>query len=96
MNLLKEVADIVYECVQFTADFPTAHSEKSVPVLDLRVHCEGDQIVHQFYEKPCAARMVIHYQSAHSRKMKMTVLVEKVLRRLQNYSRGLDWENSRT
>ena len=79
---------------KFTVDFPTAHPEKSVPVLDLRVHCEGDQIVHQFYEKPCAARMVIPYQSSHSRKMKMTVSVEKGLRRLQNHSRGLDWENS--
>ena len=95
MNILKEVADTVYKCVQFTVDFPTAHPEKSVPVLDLRVHCEGDQIVHQFYEKPCAARMVIPYQSAHSRKMKMTVLVEEGLRRLRNHSRGLDWENSR-
>ena len=38
-KILKEVADSVYKCVQFTVDFPTAHPEKSVPVPDLRVHC---------------------------------------------------------
>ena len=51
MNLLKELADTVFKCVQFTVDFPTAHREKSVPVLDLRVHCKGDQIAHKFYKR---------------------------------------------
>ena len=69
MKMLKEVADSVYKCVQFTVDFPTAHPEKSVPVPDLRVHCEENQLLNTVYEKPCAARMVIPYQSAHSRKM---------------------------
>ena len=40
--------------------------------------------------------MVIPYQSAHSRKMKLTVLVEEGVRRLRNHSRGMDWENSRS
>ena len=75
MNVLKEVADQVYNCVQFTVDYPSAHPEKSVPVLDLRVYSEGGQILHEFYEKPCSSRMVIPYKSAHSRKMKMAVLV---------------------
>ena len=47
--------------------------EKSVPVLDLKVYCEDGQILHKFYEKPCAARMVIPFKSAHSKKMKMAV-----------------------
>ena len=77
-------------------DFPTAHLEKSVAVLDLRVHCENNKLVHKFYEKPCAARLVIPYQSAHSRKMELAVLVEEGVRRLRNHSRGLDWESSRS
>ena len=95
MNVLKLVADTVYICVQFTVDFPSAHEDKSVPVLDLKVYCEDGQILHKFYEKPCAARMVIPFKSAQSRKMKMAVLVEEGVRRLRNHSRGLDWESSR-
>ena len=38
---------------------------------------------------------MIPYTSAHSRKMKMAVLVEEGLRRLRNHTRGLEWERSR-
>ena len=38
---------------------------------------------------------MIPYTSAHSRKMKMSVLVEEGLRRLRNHTRGLEWERSR-
>ena len=95
MKLLKEVANTVYECVQFTVDFPSAHPEKKVPVLDLKVHCKEGQIIHEFYEKPCASKLVIPFTSAHSRKMKMAVMVEEGIRRLRNHSRGLEWEASR-
>ena len=63
-----------------TVDYPSSHREQKVPVLDLKVFTEGDQIHHEFYEKPCAAKQVIPYKSAHSRKMKMAVLVEEGLR----------------
>ena len=39
--------------------------------------------------------MVIPYKSAHSKKMKMAVLVEEGLRRFRNTSRRLDSEKSR-
>ena len=95
MNVLKEIADQVYKCVEFTVDYPSTHLEKSVPVLDLRVYSEGGQILHKFYEKPCASRMVIPHKSAHSRKMKMAVLVKKGIPRLRNHSRGQEWECNR-
>ena len=38
---------------------------------------------------------MILYTSAHSRKMKMSVLVEEGVRRLRNHIRGLEWERSR-
>ena len=68
---------------------------KKVSVLDLQVYVEENQFKHEFYEKPVASKFVIPYSSAHSRKMKMAVLVEEGLRRLRNCSRGLDWEVSR-
>ena len=38
--------------------------------------------------------IVIPYTSAHSRKMKMSVLVEEGVRRLRNHTRGLEWVRS--
>ena len=73
----------------------TIVDEGMVPVLDLKVSVCENQLIHEYYEKPCAAKMVIPRSSAHSRKIKMAVLVEEGLRRLRNYSRGLEWERSR-
>ena len=61
-------------------------------MLDLQVYVENNQFVHEFYEKPVASKYVIPNSSAHSKSMKMAVLVEEGLRRLRNYSRGLAWE----
>ena len=95
MDVLKDIANTFYDCVQFTTDCPSNNQSKKVPCLDLQVYVKEDQIIHEFYEKPCAAKQVIPYQSAHSKKMKMSVLVEEGLRRLRNCSRGLDPEVSR-
>ena len=95
MDVLKDIANTIYDCVQFTTDCPSNNQSKKVPCLDLQVYVKEDQIIHEFYEKPCAAKQVIPYQSAHSKKMKMSVLVEEGLRRLRNCSRGLDPEVSR-
>ena len=64
-------------------------------VLDLNLRVVNDQFEHEFFEKPCTSETVIPYTSAHSRKMKMSVLVEEGVRRLRNHSRGLEWERSR-
>ena len=73
----------------------TLNQNGKVPVLDLEVSVEDGQVVHDHYEKPCSSKFVIPYTSAHSKKMKMAVLVEEGVRRLRNTSRGLDWERSR-
>jgi hypothetical protein len=49
-------------------------------------------VKYQFYEKPCSNKFVIPYHSAHSNKMKMSVIVEEGLRRMRNCSRGMDFE----
>ncbi len=60
------------------------------------VAVKDNQLTHEHYEKPCAAKMVIPFSSAHSRKMKMAVLVEEGVRRLRNTARGLDEEKRRS
>ena len=95
MNLLKSISNTINDCIQYTVDCPSLNTDGRVPILDLGVSVEDGKVVHDHYEKPCASKFVIPYSSAHSRKMKMAVLVEKGLRRLRNTSRGLDWERSR-
>ena len=70
MNLLKNIADDIMQCVQFTVDFPSLNQDGRVPILDLGVSVENGQLVHDFYEKPCSSKFVIPHTSAHSKKMK--------------------------
>ena len=95
MNILKDIANTIFDCVQLTVDCTSSHQDGKVPILDLKVYTKDNQIYHEFYEKPCASKMVIPYKSAHSRKMKMAVLVEEGVRRMRNASRGLDAEVTR-
>ena len=64
-------------------------------MLDVNLEVVGGKIEHEFFKKPCTSEVVIPYTSAHSRKMKLAVLVEEGLRRLRNHTRGLEWERSR-
>ena len=65
-------------------------------VLDLQLYVgEDGQIQFKFYQKPMACKLVIPYVSAHSKKMKLAVMVEEGLRRLRNHSRGMEWERKR-
>ena len=95
MNALKDIGNSIYKCVQYTIDCPTFHPSGMVPILDLQVYTENNQLVHKFFEKPFACRVTIPYGSAHSLKMKMAVLVEEGMRRMRNISRGLEWEHRR-
>lgn len=59
------------------------------PVLDLQVYIDkDDKIKYQFFSKPSASKFVIPNKSAHSKQMKMSVLVEEGVRRMRNNSRG--------
>ena len=55
----------------------------------------GNAIRYEFYEKPCASGLVIPANSAHSKQMKLSVMVEEGMRMLRNNSRVLDWESRR-
>ena len=96
MDILKEIANTIFKCVQFSVDCPSLHPDtKKVPVLDLQVYIQDSLFTHEFFEKPVASKFVIPHNSAHSKNMKMAVLVEEGLRRLRNASRRLEWEISR-
>ena len=70
MNVLKDIGNSIFKCVQFTIDCPSLHPSGMVPILDLQVYIEDNQIIHKFFEKPVACKVTIPYSSAHSIKMK--------------------------
>ena len=88
---LNKIANTIYECVQFTTDCPSNHQEGEgkMPVLDTKMYVEGNAIRYEFYEKPCASGLVIPANSAHSKQMKLSVMVEEGMRRPRNNSRYL-------
>lgn len=93
MELLSKIANKVYGCMQFTLHCPSIHREGMVPVLDLNMFIgEDGKVKYQFYEKPCSNKFVIPYHSAHSNKMKMSVIVEEGLRHMRNCSQGMEFE----
>ena len=94
---LNKIANTIYDCIQFTTDCPSNHQEGEgeMPVLDVQMHVEEETILYEFYEKPCASGLVIPANSAHSKQLKLSVMVEEGVRRLRNNSRGLDWEKRR-
>ena len=93
-RLLKDIGNSIFDCIQFTIDVPSLNENGKLPVLDVNLEVVDGKIEHGFFKKPCTSEIVIPYTSAHSRKMKMSVL-EEGLRRLRNHSRGLEWERSR-
>ena len=91
MKVLKEIGNTTFKCVQFSIDCQSLPpSTGKVPILYLQVYVKENQFLHEFYEKPVTSKFVIPYLSAHSKKMKMAVLVEEGLRRLRNASRGME------
>ena len=94
-RLLKDIGNSIFECIQFTIDVPSMNENGKLPVLDVNLEVVNGKFEHGFFKKPCTSEIVIPYTSAHSRKMKMSVLVEEGLRRLRNHTRGLEWERSR-
>ena len=72
MNIPKDTGNTIVQCVQFTVDCPSLNPDtKKVPVLDLQVYVEDDNIIHEFYEMPVTCKFFIPSSSAHSKNMKM-------------------------
>ena len=86
-RLLRDIGNSIFKFIQFTIDVPSLNENGRLPVLDLNVEVVGGKIKHRFFQKPCTSEIVIPFNSAHSRKMKMSVLVEEGVRRLRNHSR---------
>ena len=66
-------------------DFPSNHTNGTLPILDLEVWVEdGCKILHRFYRKTVASKGVIMARSALPSSSKRAILVAEGLRRMLN------------
>ena len=97
MLLYQSIANDIHPSTQVEIDCPSKHSDKRMPLLDIKVWVEknGDRrkIMHEHYAKDVSSKMVINAKSALPMNTKRTVLVQEGLRILLNCSRDLPWEN---
>ena len=85
----------IHKSIDVTADYPSKHQDKKVPILDLKVWLEDHEgnkkIVHEFYHKDLASKAVVNSRSAMPKQTMRTILTQEVLRVLRNCSRYLPW-----
>ena len=72
--------------IQMTFDTPSQNSNGMMPVLDLQIWSEDDQVRFMFYEKPMVSNYVLSRWSALSWNVKKSSLSGEVSRRLLNCS----------
>ena len=89
---LQEVANSILPYLKFTVDSPSSHPDGWMPVLDLKVRVQGNQIQHAYYRKPMCDRRLIIERSAHPTRVKRLTAVCEGLRILLNKSQSLGWQ----
>ena len=108
-----KMVDTIWPFIQVTFDCPGLNQSRMVPILDLQVkmtkveevmeggaRLEYQQIEWRFYEKPMNSPYVIMERSAMPQQVKITSMVQEVIRRKRNFSRmvpeeEVKWEMSR-
>ena len=104
MELIKQIGDDIHPSIQLEIDYPSRHSDKKLPILDLKVWVEDRERekwmglarkyhCSYFCTKDVSSKAVINARSAVSEKSKRTVLTQEVLRVLLNTSTLLPWSN---
>ena len=63
-KLLLEIANSISGFIKLTADSPSLHESGWMPILDLQVKVENNQIQYKFYKKPVANPLLMRTDSA--------------------------------
>ena len=83
-ELVAKVANNIFKFIQVTSDYPSKHTSKMVPILDLQVGVNNNEITWQFYRKKMANFLVLTERSAMSDRQKRVSLTQEVVRILRN------------
>ena len=91
----RDIANTVTPMLQWTCDYPSAHSNEKMPVLDLVVWYQEEKgvtkLLHEFYMKPVTNLVSIPANSALSKNVKFNSYRQEVYRILRNTSFDLPW-----
>ena len=94
-EVIRKIADSVTPMLSWTADYPSAHSSKKLPVLDIQIWVtetdEGTLTNYEFYRKPMANPVSIPAESALSNNVKFSTYRQEVVRVLKNTAVHLPW-----
>ena len=94
-RILKDIADTVEDGIVMTEDTPSKNPDGKLPILDMKVWMDdASRVVYQHYEKPMTSRKVLDAQSALSANTKKSVHVQQCVRRIQNTSSRLNWQDT--
>lgn len=95
-SVILDIINTVNPDIQMTGDYPSANPDKTLPVLDMAMFVEDNEVKHTFYSKPMATQYVIPARSVHPERVKRITLTQEEVRRLLNVSRNLpDSERAR-
>ena len=94
MKRLKQIVNSIHRSIRGTVDFPYKHENGCMPILDTEQWIDnvqvGDvikpQILHSHYPKPMASKYVCLKDSAMLHQNKMNILINDLIRIMQNVS----------
>ena len=93
MKVFGEVANSIDPDIQVEMDFPSKHENKYMPILDMQMAMDNNNMVkYKFFKKPQANKHTMMARSALSRKVKRSTLTNEAMRRLLCCSSNLDKE----
>ena len=91
VEVLREVANSIHPMITMEEDYPSKHSDKKLPILDLKCWFYLGQVWYQHYEKPVSTRTVLMAKSGYPMSKKRQILVNECLRRLLHCREELPW-----
>ena len=86
-EIVRSIANTVCGFIQVEIDYPSAHSNGHMPILDLEVALKNQRVFFRHYRKPMANPLVIHQRSAMPAKVKRECLTNEVIRIMRNTCR---------
>ena len=91
-KVIKDIANNIHPMIVMEEDYPSKHTDRRLPILDLACWVEDNQLWFRHYEKSVSSKKLIPKRSALPLKVKRNVFVNECVRRLKNCSLELPWE----
>ena len=99
-NAIRDIGNELHSSIQLTRDVPSEHTDKKVPILDLKCwkgdvmidRVEKQYLLHEFYMKEVSSKGVISREAALAMNSKRTILTQECLRVIMNCHELVGWE----